>query len=68
MSTLTELTPAGTVQLRYEIAWLAPPVVNVANETMQSPLEATATVTPDESLTVDAQKPEPTLAALAFCT
>jgi hypothetical protein len=50
------------------MAWLAPPVVNVANETMQSPLEATATVTPDESLTVDAQKPEPTLAALAFCT
>jgi hypothetical protein len=68
MRTLTEETPTGIVHVREENAMFPPVVAAVANDTMQSPLDATATVTPDESLTVDAQKPEPTLAALAFCT
>jgi hypothetical protein len=34
---------------------------------MQSPFEATVTITPLASSTVDAQKPVPTLAAFARC-
>ena len=68
MRTLTEETPAGIVHVREENPMFPPVVPAVANATMQSPFDAVVTMTPDESFTVDAQKPEPTLAALAFCT
>ena len=54
--------------MREENPMFPPVVPAVANATMQSPFDAVVTITPDESFTVDAQKPEPTLAALAFCT
>jgi hypothetical protein len=64
-STFTEVTPAGTVQLRTVYEPFPPVVMSVTNETTQSPF-TTVTITPAELSTVDAQKPDPMLAAFAF--
>jgi hypothetical protein len=64
-STFTEVTPAGTVQLRTVYEPFPPVVMSVTNETTQSPF-TTVTITPVELSTVDAQKPVPILAAFAF--